>query len=95
MVRTASARKVWLSAKRVKEPFIWLDLVDFALLYGVHEQGYSHLVVASMANLSFGAICRYSDVSGLKWGNISLESNLSSLEITFETREKSQIPSRK
>ncbi len=79
MVRTAAARKCGLSGKIVKEPFIWLDLVDFALLYGVHIQGYCHLVVASMAISSFGAMCRYSDVSRLKWGNIRFESDLSSL----------------
>ena len=42
------------------------------------SQGYCHLVVATMAILSFGAICRYSDVSRLKWGNIKLEKDLSS-----------------
>jgi len=92
MVRIAAARKFGLSPKRVKEPFIWRDLVDFALLYGVHSQGYCHLVVATMAILSFGAMCRYSDVSRLKWGNIKFESDLSSLEITFEIREKFTIP---
>ena len=30
MVRTAAARKIGLSAKRVKEPFLWFQLVDFA-----------------------------------------------------------------
>jgi hypothetical protein len=65
MVRAAAARKFGLSPKRVKEPFMWTDLVDFALLYGVHSQGYCHLVVATMAILSFGAMCRYSDVSRL------------------------------
>ena len=57
MVRTAAARKFGLSAKRVKEPFMWSNLVDFALLYGVNSQGYCHLVVTTMAILSFGAMC--------------------------------------
>jgi len=70
IVRRAVARKFGLSPKRVKEPFMWIDLVDFALLYGVHSQAYCHLVVASMTILSFGAMCRYSDVSRLKWRNI-------------------------
>jgi hypothetical protein len=74
MVRTTTTRKFGLSPKRVEEPFIWLDLVDFAFLYSVHNQGYCHLVVATMAILSFGAMCRYSDVSRLKWGNIKFES---------------------
>jgi hypothetical protein len=38
MVRTTTARKFRLSPKRVKEPFFWTQLVDFALLYGIHKQ---------------------------------------------------------
>jgi hypothetical protein len=44
-----------------------------------------------MAILSFGAMCRYSDVNRLKWGNIIFESDLSSFEITFEIRTNSQF----
>ena len=68
MVRTSAARKFGLSPKRVKEPFMWMNLVGFALLYGVHNQGYCHLVVATMAIFSFGTMCRYSDVSGSSKG---------------------------
>ena len=39
MVRTAAARKLGRSAKRVKDPFLWFQLVDFALLYGNQNQG--------------------------------------------------------
>jgi hypothetical protein len=70
---------------------MWTNLVDFALLYGINSQGYCHLVVATMAILSFGAMCRYNDVSRLKWGNIKFESDLSSSEITFEIRKNSQF----
>ncbi len=73
MVRTASARKFGLSPKRVKEPFMWTNLVNFALLYGINSQGYCHLVVAATAILTFGAMCRYNDVSRLKWGNIKFQ----------------------
>ncbi len=52
MLRKAAARKFGLSPKQAKEPFMWMDLVDFALLYGVHSQGYCHLVVATMAIIS-------------------------------------------
>jgi hypothetical protein len=44
-----------------------------------------------MAILSFGAMCRYSDVSRLKWKNINFESDLSSFEITFEIRKNAQF----
>jgi hypothetical protein len=58
MVKTAAARKFGLSLKRVKEPFLLFQLVDFALLCGIHNQEYCHLVIATMAILSFGAMCR-------------------------------------
>ena len=91
MVRTAAARKFGLSAKRVKEPFLWSQLIDFGLLYGNHKQGYCHLVVSTMAILSFGAMCRYSDVSRLKWRNKKFESDSSCFEITFEIRKNAQF----
>jgi hypothetical protein len=81
MVRTAAARKFGLSAKRVKEPFLWFQLVDFGILYGNQNQSYCLLVVSTMAILSFGTMCRYSDVSRLKWKNIKFESESSSFEI--------------
>jgi hypothetical protein len=46
-----------------------------------------HHVVANMAILSFGAMCRYSGVSRLKWNNIIFEPGSSSFEITFEIRK--------
>ncbi len=49
MVRTRAAKKIGLSPKRVKDPFLGTHLVDFALLYGIYNQGYRHLVVAIMA----------------------------------------------
>jgi hypothetical protein len=92
-VRTSAARKFGLSAKRVKKnPFLWLQLVDFALLYGNQNQGYCHLVVSTMAILSFGAMCRYSDdVSRLKWKNIKFEPDSSSFETIFEIRKNAQF----
>ncbi len=89
MVRTAATRKFGLSPKQVKETFLWFQLVDFALLYGIHNQGYCHLVIATMAIVSFGAMCRYSDVNLLRWGSIHFESDLSSFVITFEGRKNS------
>jgi hypothetical protein len=75
MVKTAVARMFGISAKRVKEPFLCFQVVDFAALYGNQNQGYYYLVVATMAILLFGAMCRYSDVSRLEWKNIILNLN--------------------
>jgi hypothetical protein len=87
MMRTAAAIKFGLSAKRVKEPFLWSQLVGFASLYGNQNQGYCHLAVSTMTILSFGAMCRYSDVNRLKWKNIEFKSDSSFFEITFEIRK--------
>ena len=51
MVKTTAARKFGLSAKKVKEPFLWLQLVYFAILYDIHSQGYYHFIVSTMAIL--------------------------------------------
>ncbi len=44
-----------------------------------------------MAVLSFRAMCRYSDVSLLKWGNVHFESDLSFFVNTFERRKNPQF----
>jgi len=49
MVKTDAARKFELSAKTVKEPIFLFQLVDFAILYEIHSQGYYHLIVSTMA----------------------------------------------
>ena len=46
---------VWNVAKNRKEPFEWENVVLFAEAYGVRQQGYCHLVVASMAVIIFSA----------------------------------------
>jgi hypothetical protein len=51
MVKTAAARKFGLSAKKVKEPFLWFQLVDFAVLYDIHNQGYCHLIISTITAL--------------------------------------------
>jgi integrase len=44
-----------------------------------------------MAIRSFGAMCRYSDISRLKWKNIKFESDSNFFEITFEIRKNAQF----
>ena len=44
-----------------------------------------------MAIHSYGALCRYSDVSRLKWSNTLFQSDSSSFEITFEIRKNEQF----
>ena len=59
-------RKFGLNPKNRKEPFAWDNVVLFAEAYKVRQQGYWHLVVASMAVIMFGAVCRYDDAPGMK-----------------------------
>jgi len=65
LVRNAAMKKFGLNATSRKEPFEWDNVVLFVEAYGVRQQGYCHLVVASMAFIMFGAMCRYDDESGL------------------------------
>ncbi len=53
----------------------------------MRQQGYCHLVVASIAVIMFGAMCRYDDASGLKWRNIRFVEDGSEFEISFEKRK--------
>jgi hypothetical protein len=64
--------------------------VLFAEAYGMRQQGYCHLVVASMVVIMLGAMCRYDDVSGLEWRNIRFVENGSGFEITFEKKKNDQ-----
>jgi len=70
MVRQAASRKFGLTPKVRKEPFQWAQVVAFAQEYGVNNRGYCHLVVASMAVVMFGGMCRYDDASHLHWRNV-------------------------
>ena len=44
-----------------------------------------------MTVVMFGAMCRYKDVSHLRWHNIKLESDGSPFEITFEKEKNAQF----
>ena len=87
LVRNAAMRKFGLNPKNRKEHFEWDYVVLFAEAYGVRQQGYCHLVVASMAVIMFGAMCRYDDASSLKWRNIRFAEDGSGFDITFEKRK--------
>ena len=91
MVRRAAARKFGLTPLGRKTPFAWSQLVLFAEAYGVKHQGYCHLVVATMAVVMFGAMCRYNDVSHLRWRNLRFEPDGSSFKITFEKRKNTKF----
>ena len=81
MVRTTTARTFGSSAIRVKNLFLWFQLGDFAIIYSIHTQGYCHLVVSTMAILSFETMCRYSDVNRLRWRNVHFDNDLNVLKL--------------
>jgi hypothetical protein len=64
VARSAAMRKFGLiNTKNRKDPFEWDQVVDFAVAYGVRHQRYCHLLVATMAVVMFGVMCRYDEVS--------------------------------
>ncbi len=65
LVRGVAMRKFGLNPKNRKEPFEWDQVVSFVEANGVRHQCYCHLVVATMAVVMFGGMCRNDDASGL------------------------------
>ena len=63
VVRSAAMQNFGLNTKNRKGPFDWEQVVDFAVAYGVRHHGQCHLVVATMAIVTFGGMCRYDDAS--------------------------------
>ena len=91
VVRGAAMRKFGLNAKNRKEPFEWEQIVSFVEAYGVRHRGYCHLVVATMAIVMFGGMCRYDDASGLLWRNVRFVPDGSGFELTFDKRKNAQF----
>ncbi len=86
----ASTRKFGMNTKNRKDPFEWDQVVSFAEAYGVRHQGYCHPVVATMAVVMFGGMCRYDDASGLLWKNVRFEADGNGYELSFEKRRNAQ-----
>ena len=84
-------RKFGLNTKNRKKPFEWDHVMDFAEAYGVRHKGYCHLVVATMAIVMFGGMCRYGDAPAPLWSNIRFEADGSAFEITFGKRKDAQF----
>ena len=87
MWRETATRKFGLTPKGRKKPFQWTQMVSFALAYRVHNQGYCHLVVASMAVVMFGGMCMYNDVSRFRWRSVTIEPDGRSFHLSFEKRK--------
>ena len=91
VVRSAAMRRFGLNTSNRKEPFEWAQVVSFAEAYGVRHQGYCHLVIATMAVVMFGGMCRYDDASGLRWRNVRFVADGSGFELTFDKRKNAQF----
>ncbi len=87
MVRHAAARHFGLGTRNRKEPLSWDQVVSFALVHGVNNRGHCHLVVTAMAVVMFGAMCRYDDVSHLRWRNIKFDAGYLCFHIEFDKRK--------
>jgi hypothetical protein len=49
------------------------------------------MVVATMAVVMFGGMCRYDDASGLRWKNVRFVEDGSGFEIAFDKRKNAQL----
>jgi hypothetical protein len=80
-----------MTPKGQKETFQWAQVVAFAMKYGVQHRGYRHLVVASMTVVMFGGMCRYDDISRLRWRNVQLEPDGNSFHLSYDKRKNAQF----
>jgi hypothetical protein len=90
IVRSVVMRKCSLNTKNWKEPFQRDNAVRFAEAYGVRQQEYCHLVVATMAVLMLGGMCRYDDASGLMWRNARFLEDGNGFKLAFDKRKNGQ-----
>ncbi len=63
----------------------------FAKKYGVNNRGYCHLVVASMAVVMFGGMCKYDDANRLRRHTVHFEPNGNIFHLAFEKRKNAQF----
>ncbi len=83
-------KKVDLYTKNQKKPFEWGNVVNFAVAYGIRQQGYCNLVVATLTVLMFGGMCRFDDASGLQWRIVRFLEDRSANKLTFDKRKNEQ-----
>ncbi len=65
--------------------------MDFAEVFGVRRSEYRHLVVATIALVIFGGMCRYDDASGLLWRNVRFVEDGSGFKVPFDKRKNPQF----
>ena len=93
LVRAAAGRKLGLAARNRKSPFLWQDVVRFASAYGpaAGPVPYCHLVIVTFCVVSFGAMCRHSDLSPVRHDQLSFTTGSdAAVTIKFTTRKNDQ-----
>ncbi len=91
IVRSSATRRFGLNTTNWKEPFEWGQVLDFAEAFGVRRSEYCHLVMAMMAVVMFGGMCRYDDASGLLWRNVRFVEDGSGFKISFDKCKNAQF----
>jgi len=91
IVRSAAMRRFGLNTTYRKEPFEMGQALDFAEAFGVRRSEYCHLVVATMAVVMLGGMCRYNDASGLIWRNVLFVEDGSGFDISFDKLKNAQF----
>ena len=89
-VRAAFARRLGTAPKRRKGPFLWADVLRFALAYLSGSPAYCYLVVVTYCVLSFGGMCRFGELVATRPVDLSFSSNDSSVTIEFPKRKNDQ-----
>ena len=65
-VRAAFARRLGTAPKQRKAPFLWTDVMRFAVAYLSGRPAYCHRVVVTFCIISFGGMCRFGELAAVK-----------------------------
>jgi hypothetical protein len=89
-VRAAFAGRLGTAPKQRKAPFLWADVIRFAVAYLSGHHAYCHLVVVTFYIISFGGMCRFGELARVKSGDLSFGPNDNSATVHFSKRKNGQ-----
>ena len=90
-MRNAAMRRLGLAPRARKTPFTWDDIPRFARHRLTSDNlPYCYLVVATLCAVSFGGMCRFSDVVSLRINSVVFDAGSKSVTLSFVRRKNDQ-----
>ena len=90
-VRKSAMRRLGLAPLRRKAPFQWSDIARLvaSTICGARTP-YCRLVVVTFCVITYGGMCRYSDVASLQLGHLRFHQDGGSVTLSFPKRKNDQ-----